>query len=91
MELNSRNKLIEYFKKNLKKGYTLDSLKIALVKQGYSKGLIESAFRDFENELAKNAPILKDKPRISYEIVDERNKPIELKKSLWKRFLDLWE
>jgi len=90
MELNSRNKLIEYFRKNLKKGYTLDSLKIALVKQGYSKGLIESSFKDFENELVEKAPILKDKPRISYEIVDERNKTIELKKSLWKRFLDLW-
>lgn len=90
MELNSRSKLIEYFRKNLKKGYTLESLKIALVKQGYSKGLIESSFKDFENQLAEEAPILKDKPKISYEIVDERNKPIEMKKSLWKRFLDLW-
>ena len=91
MELNSRNKIIEYFGKNLKKGYTLESLKIALVKQGYSRGLIESAFKDFENSLAEKAPILKDKPKISYEIIDEKNNPIKIKKSLWKRFLEFLE
>jgi len=90
MGLNSRSNLIEYFRKNLKKGYTLESLKVALVKQGYSRGLIESAFRDFEMELAEKAPILKDKPQISYEIIDEKNNPVMMRKSLWKKFLDLW-
>ena len=33
---SSKEQLAEYFKRNLKKGYTADSLKWALINQGYS-------------------------------------------------------
>jgi hypothetical protein len=86
MNTNPQNDLILYLKKNLAKGYTLDSLKIALYRQGYSSLTIEQAIRKFNEELAKKAPVFKEKPKIKYEILDERNNPIEIKKSFWKRF-----
>mgnify|MGYP001616083849 CR=1 FL=1 len=63
--------LCNYIKKNLKKGYTLDSLKWALVNQGYSKMEVEKALRMVEIEMAQRAPILNAKPEIKYEVVDE--------------------
>ena len=78
-------KLIEYFQKNLKKGYTIESLKWSLIKQGYSRTAVEIAIEKTHKEMAKKAPILKEKPQINYQIIDEYNKPIEIKKSLFKR------
>jgi len=81
-------KLAEYFKKNLKKGYTEDSLRWALVNQGYSRTLIDSALERAHKELGEEAPILKEKPEISYEVLDENDKPVEVKKSWWKRMFE---
>lgn len=77
--------LVDYFKKNLTKGYTIDSLKWALINQGYSRVAIESAIHQVNKELAEKAPILKEKPVIKYEIVDENDNPITIKKSFWRR------
>ena len=76
--------IIDYFKKNIKKGYTEESLKWALIKQGYTKIAIDSAIKRAHKELADEAPMLKEKPRIKYEIYDENNKPIFIKKPWWK-------
>ena len=84
-----RNKFTEYFKKNLKKGYTEESLKWALVNQGYSRTLIDSALERTHKELAEEAPILKEKPVINYELLDENNKPVEVKRPWWKRIFGL--
>ena len=35
--------LSEYLKNNLKKGYTIDSLKFSLIRQGYTRISIEKA------------------------------------------------
>lgn len=59
--------LVKYLKKNLTKGYTLDSLKWALVSQGYSRTEVERAIRLTNEELAKEAPKIKDKPVIEIE------------------------
>ncbi len=80
-----KRKLIEYIKKNLKKGYTLDSLKWALLNQGYSRIAVEEAIKETNKELAKKAPVLKEKPVIKYEIIDEYDQPVEIKKPWWKR------
>jgi hypothetical protein len=82
---DSRRNIVEYIKKNLKKGYTVDSLKWALVNQGYSRITIETAIQEVNKELAKSAPILKEKPVIKYEIIDEYDNPVEIKRSFWKR------
>jgi len=84
--INYKKNLVDYFKKNLKKGYTSDSLKLALIRQGYSKTIIERAIEHVHKELAEKAPKLKEKPVIKYEIIDENDQPIAIKKSLWKKW-----
>jgi len=88
-EIGYLRNIVNYFKKNLAKGYTLESLKWSLVKQGYSRTLVEKAIEQVNKELAEKAPVLKEKPRIKYEIIDENDKPISIKKSFWKRILGL--
>ena len=63
------DELTEYIKKNLKKGYTKESLRWALINQGYSRIEVDKALKKADYELASKAPILKTKPEISYEIV----------------------
>ena len=83
-----RGKIIEYFEKNLSKGYTLEALKWALINQGYSRLVVEHALEDAHRAIAKKAPILKEKPEIKHEILDEQNNPIVIKKSWWKRIFN---
>jgi hypothetical protein len=85
----SRRNIMEYIKRNLKKGYTLESLRWALVNQGYSRTAVESAIQEVNKELAKKAPILKEKPVIRYEIIDENDNPIEIKRPFWKRIFGM--
>lgn len=77
--------LANYIKKNLSKGYTLDSLKIALENQDYSKISIERAISIVNEEMAKKAPKIKEKPVIRYEIIEE--KPSESQEKPKKGFL----
>ena len=87
--IDSEKKLVEYFKKNLAKGYTLDALKFALINQGYSRTIVERAIQQTNKELSEKAPILKEKPKITYEIIGGNGKPISIQKSFWKRILGL--
>lgn len=80
-----QGKLVDYFKKNLKKGYTEESLKWALIKQGYTRTVIEESILQVHKELAEQAPVLKEKPKISYEVLDENDRPVQLKKPWWKK------
>lgn len=75
--------LAEYIKKNLKKGYTKDSLKWALVNQGHSKFEVEKALKKVDLDLSVEAPILETKPEIKYELVEPKD--LEVKKPWWKR------
>ena len=84
-----KRKLINYFKRNLSKGYTSDSLKFALMSQGYSRAIVEAAIEQANKELAEKAPVLKEKPVIKYEIIDEYDKPITIHKPWWKRLFGL--
>ena len=84
--LDYKEQLIDYFKKNLKKGYTPDSLKFSLVKQGYSRTAVEHAFIEANKELAEKAPEFKEKPIITYQVIDENNQPITISKSWWEKF-----
>lgn len=82
---NYKRKLVDYFKKNLKKEYTQESLKWALINQGYSRAIVEIALKQANKELAAKAPLLKEKPIIKYEIIDEHDNPITIKRPWWKR------
>jgi len=85
--IDSKRNLVDYFKKNLKKGYTIDSLKKALLYQEYSRIAIERAIEQLNKELAQEAPVLKEEPIIKYEIIDENDNPIKIKKSFWKKIM----
>jgi len=81
--------LADYIKKNLNKGYTLDALRFSLMGQGYSRISVEKAIELANKQIAETIPEIKEKPTITYKIVDEENKPIQVltneKKSFWKR------
>lgn len=76
--------LSDYIKKNLKKGYTKDSLKWALVSQGYSKMEIEKALKSVELNMAQEAPILKSTTTNQVGIIKYEPESLE-KKSFWKK------
>ena len=84
-----RKRIVNYLKKNLAKRYTLESLKWALVNQGYSRAIVEKAIKQTNEELAKEAPVLKEKPKINYQLLDEYDKPVTFQKSFWRRILGL--
>ena len=68
---NYIRQLADYIRKNLAKGYTPDSLRFSLLDQGYSEISIERAMEIANKEIAKTAPMMKEKPQITYKIVDE--------------------
>jgi hypothetical protein len=79
-------RLIDYLKKNLKKSYPVDTLRIALINQGYSRSAIDEALKDAMNELAKEAPAIKEKPQIEHEIIVEvPEMPVLEKESLLQK------
>ena len=83
-----KREIVDYFKKNLKKGYTEDSLRWSLVKQGYSRVAVENAIKQTNKELSEEAPIL-EKPVITREVFDESKISIKTKKSWWKRIFGI--
>lgn len=87
MGKNYIGELSEYIKKNLKKGYTIDSLRWALIDQGHSKMEVNKAIKKVEEELVREAPVLKTRPDITYEVIaPEENKE---EKPFWKRWFGL--
>jgi hypothetical protein len=66
--------LADHIKKNLAKGYPIDALKVSLINQGYSKISIEKAIDLANNQLAQKAPPMREKPHITYKVLDENNK-----------------
>lgn len=80
-----KRRLVNYFKKNLKKGYTAEALKWALVNQGYSRVIIDSALDIATKELAQEAPVIKEKPVIKHTIIDESGRQFRVKKPWWKK------
>jgi len=84
-ENERKRKIIEYLKKNVRKGYTTDALKYALLNQGYSRVELDFCIEQFQKEMAETAPILKEKPKITYQILDSDDNLITIKKPWWKR------
>jgi hypothetical protein len=82
--------IIDYIKKNIKKGYTIESLKYALLNQGYSRITIENSIKESQKEIAKKIPKLNEKPLIKYELYDSENKLIKKnKKSFFSKLFRL--
>lgn len=83
--------MISRIKKNLEKGYKEESIKWALVSQGYPRATVERAMRRAtdlfraENNVQKEPPEKKEKPKITYRLYDEHNRLIKFKEPLWKK------
>ncbi len=75
---DNKDQLIEYFKRNLSKGYSEESLKFALFKQSYSRVIVEQALKEAHHQLAKSASSMKEKPVIKYELLDEKNQVVHI-------------
>jgi hypothetical protein len=75
--------LVEYFKKNLSKGYNIDVLKIALTNQGYSKDAVEKASKQALTELVATAPVLKETSELENEPTEEETEPVK-ERPWWK-------
>jgi len=88
MEGSYKRKIIDYLKKNTKKGYPILTLKFALINQGYLRPMVEDAIEQAVKEMAREAPVLKEKPQIEHEVVVD-NTPVPVKKSWWRRLLGL--
>ena len=88
MEGSYKRKIIDYIKKNSKKGYPIQTLKFALINQGYLRPMVEESLEQAVKEMAREAPVLKDKPQIEREIVVDEP-VVEKKKSWWRRLFGL--
>jgi len=75
--------LVNYIKKNLSKGYTIDSLRFALQDQGYGRSEINRAIDIANLQLAKKAPKLKEKPIIKVERIPIKYEETKPKKKSW--------
>ena len=80
-KLGNKNELVEYFKKNLAKGYTEESLKFALLGQRYSRTAIEQAILQAHKEIGEAAK--KEKPVIKYSLYNENNEPVKVEPFTW--------
>lgn len=83
--LDYKRQLVDYFIKNQSKNYSVDSLKFALLNQGYSRVAVDQAYEEAVKEMAKKAPLLKEKPFIRHEVYDLENNPIKIEP------LNFWE
>ena len=68
---SQNQQLADYIKKNISKGYTSDSLKYSLIKQGYSRTSVEKAIETANKQLATQAPKMIEKPVVRFETIDE--------------------
>ena len=73
--------LVNYLKKNLAKGYTMEALKWALINQGHSRNSVYKAVEVANEQLALQAPKLVEKPVIKVEVEPK----IEPKPGLWSK------
>ena len=88
-ETEQKRKLVNYIQSNLRKGYTLESLKWALISQDYSRPFVDKAIEEANQEMASKAPLVEDKPKISYQIMDEHDEPVTIEKPWWKKIFGL--
>jgi SOS response regulatory protein OraA/RecX len=68
--VNTNQQLADHIKKNLAKGYTMDSLKYSLLQQGYSRTSVEKAIDLANKQMADSVPKMVEKPVIKYEVID---------------------
>lgn len=69
--ITQQHQLTEYVMKNLQKSYTPDTLRYALLSQGYSRTAVERAIDSANKQIAATLPKLQEKPQIVRRVFDE--------------------
>lgn len=92
-EKSTNQQLIDYIKKNLAKGYTLDALRYSLVKQGYSRTSVDKSIDLANREMAAAAPKMVEKPVVKWEVIDDNEMAAKVaanngKLGFWKRLFN---
>lgn len=89
VENTYRARLVEYAKRNLRKGYPVDTLRIALINQGYMRTMVDESLKEAIKQMALDAPVIKEKPQIEHEVITEE--PVVEKKSFWKKIAEFFK
>ena len=76
--------LLDYFDKNMKKGYKLDDLRIILIQQGYLRSDIDRVLEIIKEKTKKVQKEKEEKERRGKEIIEIVDKPIK-KKGFFER------
>jgi hypothetical protein len=80
--------ILDYFERNLKKGYKADALKYVLLNQGYSKTEIAEAMRILEEKTKKDQEAIKkeEERKLKMQIQEDLKQVAqEQKKGFWGR------
>jgi hypothetical protein len=85
--LDYKQQLVDYFVKNLSsKKYDAETLKFALINQGYSRVAVAQAYDEAVKKMAKTAPEM-EKPVIRHEVYDMDDNPVHVEPmSKWSKF-----
>ena len=73
LEKSQNQQLADHIKRNLSKGYTIESLRYSLMQQGYSRTSVEKAIQIANKQMAETAPKMVEKPVIRYQTVDDED------------------
>ena len=77
--------LLDYFGKNMKKGYKLEDLRIILIQQGYLRSDIDRAIAIIKEKTKKVQEEKEERERKEKEVVEIVDEPVE-KRGFFKRF-----
>ncbi|MEK6899407.1 MAG: hypothetical protein AABW79_04910 [Nanoarchaeota archaeon] len=78
--------LVDYIVKNSNKGYSRDSLRWSLIRQGNMKHEVDKAFQMADQEIARQAPKIQPIPEPKIEAIPQNESISESEKpSFWKR------
>jgi len=71
--LSKNQELADYIKKNLSKGYDLDSLKYSLLSQGYSRTSVNKAIGLANKQMQNKSSIIieGEEKEIKYDLIDD--------------------
>jgi hypothetical protein len=87
---NYIQQLADHIKRNIAKGYTMDSLVVSLTNQGYSRIAIEKSIELANKQLAEKAPLMKERPEITHKVIlNDSEYELKPKKSFWKKLFGL--
>lgn len=87
-ETSHLKNLVDYIVKNSSKGYSRESLRWALIKQGNMKHEVDKAFQMADAELASSRPA-QPKAEPKMEVINNNTPSVEPeKRSFWKRLFE---